>query len=107
MLNEPSGAADNEFVILQAPPPAPVATGNAQLRAAVEQVFIIDSETTSVAAPIVVSYTGHLLMDSAAAYDQLDALFAPLDYIPVFVSEGENQVIRVMRGRFRPRPRPI
>src|SRR5689334_12437940 len=103
MLNEPSGASD-----VQIPPPdAPrVDETRARLRAAVEEVFFIESEADNLPKPITVSYFGHLTMDSAAAYDVLDSAFKSLDHVPILAMEGQRQVIRAIRGRFYPKPRP-
>jgi membrane-associated protease RseP (regulator of RpoE activity) len=30
-----------------------------------------------------------------------------MDHVPVFLTEGNTQVVRAMNGRFRPRPRPL
>jgi membrane-associated protease RseP (regulator of RpoE activity) len=103
MLNEPSGASD-----VQIPPPAAprVDETRAQLRAAVEEVFFIESEADNQPKPITVSFFGHLTMDSEAAYDKLDTAFKSLDHVPILAMEGKRQVVRAIRGRFYPKPRP-
>ncbi len=102
MLNEPSGSSD--IAILHEASPA--SDLQSRLRAAVEEVFLIEFENDNLPEPITASYTGRLAMDSAAAYDQLDAAFKLLDHIPIFTVENQRHVIRAMRGRFRPKPRP-
>src|SRR2546423_10243771 len=102
MLNEPGGTTDVPTT------PAPTSDDNlrSRLRAAVEEVFFIELEADKVPKPITASYVGHLTMDSAAAYDKLDAAFKPLDHVPIFAMEGKRQVVQAVRGRFYPRPRP-
>src|SRR5437870_3429787 len=104
MLNEPSGINDSPVTPAVPIPGDPMRD---RLRAAVEEVFFIESENSDSPAPITVSYTGRLTMDSAAAYDKLDALFTPLDHLPIFTMDGQRQVIRAARGRFNVKPRPV
>src|SRR5262245_2021455 len=101
MLNEPSGV---DIPILQTP--APANDLRARLRSAVEEVFFVESEQHDLPEPITASYTGRLTMDSVAAYDRLDNVFKTLDHVPIFMVQGDRQVIRAMRGRFKPAPRP-
>jgi Zn-dependent protease len=107
MLNEPSGA--NEAVVLtpSVSAAAPVDTLHAKLRAAVEEVFFIETENENLVSPITASYTGTLLIDSITAYDKLDIAFKALDHIPIFTAEKDRHVIRAMKGRFDPKPRPV
>ncbi|MCC7451564.1 MAG: site-2 protease family protein [Anaerolineae bacterium] len=102
MLNEPGGSSD--LAILREASPAHDL--QARLRAAVEEVFFIEVENDNLPEPVTASYTGRLTMDSAAAYDQLDAAFKPLDHFPIFTVENQRHVIRAMCGRFKPAPRP-
>ncbi|MEP7286976.1 MAG: site-2 protease family protein [Chloroflexota bacterium] len=104
MLNESSGLNEVPVIVVA---PAPVDTLRSRLRTAVEEVFFIDFENDELPAPITASYTGQLTMDSVAAYERLDALFEPLEHVPVFLMEGNRQVVRALRGRFKPAPRPV
>ncbi len=72
----------------------------AQLRNAVSDVFLIDSETTLPADPRVSAiYSGRLLIDSEAAYAQLDDQLKPLDHFATFAKVGAQQVVSVFKGR--------
>ncbi len=101
MLNEPSGA---DIPVLQAATPANDL--RARLRSAVDEVFLVEFETHELPEPITASYSGKLMIDSATAYDKLDSIFKTLDHVPVFLTQGDRQVIRAVRGRFKPLPRP-
>jgi len=104
MLNETSGI-DESFV---AATPTRIADDlHSRLRAAVEEVFGIDFENEATAPPVTASYSGHLLIDSVEAYDNLDTALAPLDHLPVFLVENGRQVVRAVRGRIHPQPRPV
>src|SRR5260221_8098946 len=105
MLNEPSALSE--------PSSEPVASSTpandlrSHLRSAVDGVFLVDVEDDSLPEPITVSYTGTLMMDSLEAYNKLDEAFKPLDHVPVFLTQDGHQVVRAVRGRFKPRPRPV
>ncbi len=110
MLNEPSGLSDSATITVPArevSQPDPQTIMRSRLRRAVDQVFLVEFESYDMPEPITASYQGQLLMDSMEAYDKLDSAFKALDHVPVFVTEGNTQVIRAMNGRFRPQPRPI
>lgn len=104
MLNELSGLDESPVT---ASPARTADDLHSRLRAAVEEVFGIDFENEGAAPPITASYSGHLLIDSVEAYDKLDTAFAPLDHVPVFLVENGQQVVRAVRGRIQPQPRPI
>lgn len=55
---------------------------------------------------VVAGYVGRLIIDSEAAYAQLDDQFEPLDLLPIFREEGEKHVVYVVEGRINPAPRP-
>src|SRR5450432_3725392 len=101
MLNEPS--ANNEAPIVETR--SPVDDMHTRLRAAVDEVFFVEFENDDLPAPVTTMYTGRLLIDSMAAYDKLDAAFAPLDHYPMLAPEGDRQVVRAVRGRINPLPR--
>ncbi len=105
MLNEPSGLSDSPVIEI-ASSSSPANDLRTQLRNVVDDVFFVDFESDDLSEPITASYTGHLSMDSMAAYDKLDAAFKPLDHVPVMLEENGQQVIRAVRGRIHPRPRP-
>jgi membrane-associated protease RseP (regulator of RpoE activity) len=101
MLNEPS--ANNEAPIVETR--SPVDDMHTRLRAAVDEVFFVEFENDDLPAPVTTMYTGRLLIDSMAAYDKLDAAFAPLDHYPMLAPEGDRQIVRAVRGRINPPPR--
>jgi membrane-associated protease RseP (regulator of RpoE activity) len=76
------------------------------LRRAVSEVFLIESEHPHPQPGITAAFTGRLLLDSEAAYEQLDASLASLNHTPVFREQGVVQQVQVMVGRFNPPPRP-
>src|SRR5438874_9451505 len=99
MLNEPSGA---DIPVLQAATHANDLRD--KLRAAVEEVFLVEFETHELPEPITASYTGKLMIDSLVAYDKLDSIFKTMDHVPVFLTQGDRQVVRAVRGRIKPPP---
>ncbi len=101
MLNETG--ASNEAPIIEMPSTADDL--HSRLRAAVDEVFFVEFENDDLPAPMTATYTGRLLIDSMAAYDKLDAAFAPLDHLPILAAEGDRQVVRAVRGRINPPPR--
>lgn len=50
-------------------------------------------------------FVGRLLMDSEAAYEQLDKRFATIDHLPIFREEDGKHVILALQGRINPQPR--
>jgi hypothetical protein len=56
---------------------------------------------------LIATFEGQLLLDSEAAYDQLDRALEPSNYLPLFRlgSDGKH-VVHVLVGRARPKPRP-
>lgn len=109
MLNEPSILASG-----QAAPPTQEASGTSvkdpvheQLEVAVSSVMEIQQVEYNPAPPISARFTGRLLIDSEAAYEHVDELFAPLDYHVLLTTNDEGQqVIMALKGRVNPRPRP-
>ena len=109
MLNEPSILASG-----QAAPPTQEASGTSvkdpvheQLEVAVSSVMDIQQVEYNPAPPISARFTGRLLIDSEAAYEHVDELFAPLDYHVLLTTNDEGQqVIMALKGRVNPRPRP-
>ncbi|MBI1279680.1 MAG: site-2 protease family protein [Anaerolineaceae bacterium] len=64
---------------------------------------------------LVATFEGRLLIESEAAYDQLDAQLIPLNHMPVFrltetapneVNAGIPHTIHIITGRVNPQPRP-
>ncbi|MBI4770038.1 MAG: site-2 protease family protein [Chloroflexi bacterium] len=51
-----------------------------------------------------VRFTGRLYGDPAAAYEQLEAGFRPLDFTPLFRKEEEQHLILAVPGVVQPRP---
>lgn len=54
---------------------------------------------------LLASFEGHLLLDSEAAYDQLDAELKPQNLLPVFRLVDGRHVIHIIEGRVNPKPR--
>jgi Zn-dependent protease len=93
-----------------------------ELRRIISAVFVIEDEQYDrsaeevqrdeivLASPdmtLVASFTGHLLLDSAEAYEKLDQDLKPINLLPIFRTSGERQVIHVLAGRTEPRPRAV
>lgn len=55
---------------------------------------------------VIAGYVGRLMIDSEAAYTQLDGQFESLDLLPIFRDEDGKHVIYVVEGRINPAPRP-
>lgn len=55
---------------------------------------------------LIASYEGRLLLESEAAYDQLDKLLEPQDMLPIFRLRNGKPLVYVLAGRVRPQPRP-
>ena len=51
-----------------------------------------------------VRYRGHLLIDSAAAYEQLAVLLRPYEITPLFRVDGDRHAILLVSGVIRPQP---
>lgn len=90
-----------------------------ELRQLVMTVLMIERESTpsgdqpnaaaltlGVDAGLVISFEGHLLFDSELAYDKLDHVLAPLNYLPLFREANGKHVIHILAGRAQPDPRP-
>ncbi len=107
MLNE----SDRVLEPLKGAPPATAIDQRsmlqARLRDAVSDVFFIESEDISATVErVTASYTGRLLIDSEAAYQQLDERFAKLDHVPTFSTVNSKQVVQALKGRIVVQPRP-
>ncbi len=77
-----------------------------KLRAAVNEIFLIETEQTPPATSnLSAVYVGRLLIDSETAYAQLDALFATLNHVPTFTTNAEKHVITAVKGRITVQPR--
>jgi membrane-associated protease RseP (regulator of RpoE activity) len=71
----------------------------------VEKVFRIEDVTWGDDKQnFLVRYRGHLIIDSALAYEQLTASLHPLDITPLFREESGAQSIMLVKGVVRPRP---
>lgn len=68
-----------------------------------EQIMVVNPQSR-----LVVTFEGRLMLDSEAAYDQLDRLLAPFNYLPVFrTGQDDMHVIHVLSGRVEPKPRAV
>ncbi|MBN1680967.1 MAG: site-2 protease family protein [Anaerolineae bacterium] len=110
MLNEPSILASGKAAASRpAQTTAQSASTDAHesLKAVVAEVMDIYEVDTSPPPPAYASFTGRLRIDSEAAYNRLDAHFAPLDYHTLLTTdEQERHVIVAIKGRARPKARP-
>jgi Zn-dependent protease len=58
--------------------------------------------------PMSARFTGRLRVGSEMAYAHLDSVFAPLDHHVVLTTdEGGEHVVLAIKGRIRPKPRPV
>ena len=113
MLNEITSARDDRPA-LRPPPARSEQDALAQtVRELVASVLAIEDETPSDAQPVVqpgggqplARFAGRLLLDSEAAYAQLDEQLAPLELLALFREENARHVILILAGRVTPRPR--
>jgi len=110
MLNEPSIVSSSQAVKapLAAPVPSQQDSTYDQLRAAVASVMDVYTVDHQPPPPASISYVGRLRVDSETAYARLDEQFAPLDYHVILTTNEANQhVVMALKGRIRPRPRPV
>ncbi len=112
MLNETASARDDRPALR--PPPHSADEALAQtVRALVASVLAVEDETPGDALPAfqpggprpLGRFAGRLLLDSEAAYEQLDGQLAPLDLLALFRVENNRHVVIVLAGRVTPRPR--
>jgi hypothetical protein len=111
MLNEPSILATGQSAQPVAETPI-VTTGPDgvydQLEAAVLDVMDIQQVERDPAPQIRARFTGRLRLDSETAYDRLDERFAAKDcHVILTTDEDERHVVIALKGRIRPRPRPV
>jgi len=109
MLNEPSifatdGEEPNEPAIVS---PVVKNPDHVKLETAIEHVMDIRTIEFAPEPPIAVRCTGHLRIDSEAAYSVLDAEFLPMNYHVLFTTDDQGQhIVMALKGRIRPKPRP-
>ncbi len=142
MLNEPGTSLSRPLVPLPAIETTAVPRETSQqrdLRELVASVLAIETERFEPTdeeqsglllmvhpeSRLVATFEGRLLLDSEAAYTQLDALCQSQDYLPLFREERVEQaataqtglgmgtqpgsskhVVMIVKGRFNPKPRP-
>jgi len=110
MLNEPS-AFTSKQALSAAEEVATDASRNAvfeQLEAVVSQVMDVFRAEYPSSLPVQARFTGRLRGESAAAYAVLDERFEALDYHALLTADEEgNHVVMALKGRIRPRPRPL
>ncbi|MCC6613994.1 MAG: site-2 protease family protein [Anaerolineae bacterium] len=122
MINETASSADDRPIQRPVMPfePTTESSVRSELRQMVMEVFTIEREPTgdpdllmqrdgillfNPNGALTATFEGRLLIDSEAAYRQLDTAFAALDHIPYFREHDGRQVIHAVRGRIRPKPR--
>jgi len=110
MLNEPSVLSTGRETGEAPPAPAVMSQPRVsypELETAVQDVMDIYKVSYDPPPPAKVAFTGHLRLDSEAAYARLDAAFAAQDYHTLLTIDDEGQhVVLAVKGRIRPRPRP-
>ncbi len=122
MINETASSADDRPALRPAPDYEPVDESGlrVELRQIVMQVMQIEREPTDDPgariqrdglllmrqdASLTATFEGTLLIDSEAAFAQVDEAFARLDHVPYFRLVGGRHVIHAVYGRVSPRPR--
>jgi Zn-dependent protease len=121
MLNETASSRDHRPAARTFTPPAEVGgdSPNDRVREMVGTVLTIERETSgdnsmtprdlillNPEGHLIASYEGRLLLDSEAAYDQLDKLLEPVNMLPVFRLRNGKPVVYILAGRVHPQPRP-
>lgn len=133
MLNEVASSR-NDYPILRTPmkPISQAELLQNQLRQMVSSVMLITREAfvepvahdelqpvapgLALQSHLVATFEGRLLLDSEAAYEQLDQQLATLDHLAVFretkaeggrvLNESNPHTIHILTGRINPNPRP-
>ncbi len=121
MLNETASSVEDRPAQRSAIRPSEDSTQRDEIRAHVMSVFAIERELfegdksagsanenlllVGHDSRLVATFEGHLLIDSEAAYDQLDMLLAADNLLPLFREANGKQVIHVVSGRVHPQPR--
>jgi membrane-associated protease RseP (regulator of RpoE activity) len=125
MLNEPASSLNDDH-----PQRRPIATLTfpddslqqhpkyAEIHDAIESVLFIENEKIAFGdtqqrrreflmlssdSRLLATFTGHLLLESEAAYDRLDMRFAELDLLAAFREDEGKHVIHVFEGRVKPK----
>ncbi len=121
MLNETASSVEDRPAQRSAIRPSEDNALRDEIRAHVMSVFAIERESfegdKSTGSPsenlllvgrdsrLIASFEGRLLIDSEAAYDQLDRLLAADNLLPLFREANGKHVIYVVSGRVHPQPR--
>ncbi len=121
MLNETASSIEDRPALRSSVRYTPEDAQHSELRERVMSVLSIERETfeednklpkdslilAGQDSRLVASFEGRLLLDSEAAYDQLDHLLEPDNYFALFREVAGKHVVYVIAGRVRPKPRPI
>ncbi len=110
MLNEPGhravGQPDGPPVVRDVD--LPRQTYEPELETAVRAVMAIERIEQNTSAPVVVAFTGRLLLESSAAFEQLDQAFAAVNCHAILTQDDQGRhVVLALRGRAEPKPRPV
>jgi Zn-dependent protease len=110
MLNEPSilASGKSETPARTSQATSPRNTVLEQLETAVSGVMDIYQVNDNPPPPVGASFTGRLRVESDVAYETVDRQFADLDYHAILTTDEEDRhVIIALKGRIRPKPRPL
>lgn len=125
MLNEPASSFDDDYPRSSRTLPIEASrdseeTHYSEIHRAIESVLAIDEKSFTFSekekmrarredlimlprdSQLLMTFKGRLLLDSEAAYERLDSIFAPYDLLPIFRSEQDRHIIHVVYGRARP-----
>lgn len=123
MLNENAASRDERVALAPVPPQdSPEEQTIIQMRERVGEVLVIETAHFDAGAfleddndilmtmlwagsEFVAGFNGHLVINSEAAYEQLDQALKPLNMFPIFRQAGGYHVVIVLEGRVSPRPR--
>ncbi len=120
MLNETASSIDDRPALRSSVRYTPEDGQRSELREMVMSILSIEQETfeddnklnkesllaIGQESRLVATFEGRLLLDSETAYDRLDQLLQPGDYLPLFREREGKHVVHVLAGRVHPKPRP-
>ncbi|MCC6805140.1 MAG: site-2 protease family protein [Anaerolineae bacterium] len=120
MLNETASSIEDRPALRSSARYSPEDEQRTELRDMVVSVLSIERETfeddnklnrdslliVGQDSRLVATFEGRLLLESETAYDQLDRLLEPGNYLALFRENEGRHVVHILMGRVRPKPRP-